>query len=75
MSMDFFAKILSFCYYSTMTTTIDTPIEITTEDSDTLAIQDESQFHNLVDAEREKHPHAGSTIAYEELAHGQQAPE
>lgn len=44
-----------------------TPPEIEKEETETLVIQDESQFQSMVAAEREKQSHAFSNIRYEEL--------
>ena len=66
--MDFFAKIFFFCYYRSMVKTQNTSQEIIEEKEETLSIQDESQFRNLVDAEREKHMNTESNITHDELA-------
>lgn len=42
-------------------------IEIEKEETEVLAIQDESQFRSLVEAELGKHSHGGANIAYAEL--------
>lgn len=50
-----------------MSKTEDTPLEIKTEDTEILTIKDESQFHSLIEAEKEKHTEKTANVAFDEL--------
>ncbi len=50
-----------------MPKTLDPEEKITKEETEVLAIQDESQFHSMVEAELEKHSRVANNSRYEEL--------
>ena len=50
-----------------MPKTEDTPLEIKTEETEILTIKDESQFHSLIEAEKEKYTEKTANVAFDEL--------